>query len=201
MEETAELAEARCTPDGVFDASICQDDVPIIISLPHFMNADKRITDRIVGLKPDEQLHRPELHVEPLMGALIFGDSRLQMSIRIPKNENLRGFDKLAHDLYVPILWGYKKLGMSDDMAAELQWRLFLPYRLLSQGWMIIVFTGFAVIISTVIYGVITFRRQKKVYTGATLQDPPLYGLKLILGFVLSYFLYLYVRSLNPLIG
>src|SRR6218665_524269 len=66
METDSKLIEERCTLDGVFDASLCQDDVPIIISLPHFMNADKRITDNIIGLKPDENLHRPELHVEPV---------------------------------------------------------------------------------------------------------------------------------------
>ena len=66
MEEEEHLIEERCTLDGVFDASICQEGVPIIISLPHFMNADKRITDRIDGLKPNEELHRPELHVEPV---------------------------------------------------------------------------------------------------------------------------------------
>lgn len=43
-----------------------------------------------------------------MMGTVIHGDSRLQMSIRVPKNENLRGFDNIQEDLYLPIFWGYK---------------------------------------------------------------------------------------------
>lgn len=66
MEEDEDLAEKRCTLDGIFDASGCQKGIPLIISLPHFMGADKRITDNIEGLKPNATAHRPELHVEPV---------------------------------------------------------------------------------------------------------------------------------------
>lgn len=128
-EEDEEKAEKYCTLDGVIDISACQNGIPLIISLPHFLNADKRITSRIEGLMPDAAKHRPELHVEPvsalidvvvvvfgiylsffkqMMGTVIHGDSRLQMSIRVPKNDNLRGFDSIEEDLYLPIFWGYK---------------------------------------------------------------------------------------------
>lgn len=49
-----------------------------------------------------------------IMGTVIHGDSRLQMSIRVPGNENLRGFDKIKEDLYIPIFWGYKVRPSSD---------------------------------------------------------------------------------------
>jgi len=119
--------EDQCRLDGIFDMSECQNDIPLIVSLPHFLGADKRITDRIVGLKPDSKIHRPIIHVEPTLGAVIHGDSRLQMSIKVPKNEYLKGFENLDEDLYVPLFWGYKKLGISDDFAAELKSRLFTP--------------------------------------------------------------------------
>lgn len=66
MEEDEDKQEERCTLDGIFDLSPCQNGVPLIVSLPHFLGADKRITDDIEGLEPDARRHRPELHVEPV---------------------------------------------------------------------------------------------------------------------------------------
>lgn len=65
-EEDEDMAEKYCTLDGIIDISACQNGIPLIISLPHFLNADKRITSRIEGLNPDAAKHRPELHVEPV---------------------------------------------------------------------------------------------------------------------------------------
>ena len=66
LEEDEDLAEERCTLDGIFDMSGCQNGIPLIVTLPHFLGADKRITDEIEGLKPNATAHRPELHVEPV---------------------------------------------------------------------------------------------------------------------------------------
>lgn len=66
LEEDEDVAEERCTLDGIFDMSGCQNGIPLIVSLPHFLGGDKRITDNIIGLKPNATAHRPELHVEPV---------------------------------------------------------------------------------------------------------------------------------------
>ncbi|XP_054158913.1 lysosome membrane protein 2-like [Oppia nitens] len=136
----------HCRLDGVYDMSQCQHDIPIIVSLPHFIGGDRRITDRIEGLKPDPKLHRPVIHVEPTLGAVIHGDSKLQMSIRVPKNDYIRGFENLADDLYVPLFWGYKKLGISDDFASELKSRLFTPIIVVKYIIIMGMITGFSML-------------------------------------------------------
>ena len=70
LEEDEDLAEERCTLDGIFDMGGCQNGIPLIVSLPHFLGADKRLTDDIEGLKPNATAHRPELHVEPVRATL-----------------------------------------------------------------------------------------------------------------------------------
>ncbi|CAG2106717.1 unnamed protein product [Medioppia subpectinata] len=95
----------HCRLDGVYDMSACQHDIPIIVSLPHFLGGDKRITDRIEGLKPDPKFHRPVIHVEPTLGAVIHGDSKLQMAIRVPKNDYIIGFETPNNDRYIPLFW------------------------------------------------------------------------------------------------
>lgn len=160
MEEDEDLAEKRCTLDGIFDASGCQKGIPLIISLPHFMGADKRITDNIEGLKPNATAHRPELHVEPIMGTVIHGDSRLQMSIRVPPNNYLRGFDKIQDDLYIPIFWGYKKLGMSDEVAVELNCRLFIPVKVIRYVLILLFLTGICTTLIGGIYAIIENKQR-----------------------------------------
>lgn len=159
IEDDEDLAEQRCV-DGIFDLSGCQNGVPIIVTLPHFLGADKKVTEQIEsGLKPDPEKHRPELHIEPQMGLVIHGDSRLQMAIRVTPNDNMNGFDKLKGEMYIPIFWGYKKLGMSDEMAYNLKWRLFYPYNILK-------YTLLFVFMSTIlfaIYGLIRWILYKKM--------------------------------------
>lgn len=133
----------QCRLNGIYDMSNCQNDIPLIISLPHFLGADHRITSRIDGLKPDPKIHRPVIHIEPTLGAVIHGDSRLQMSIKVPKNDYIRGFENLHSDLYVPLFWGYKKLGISDDFAAQLKSRLFTPIIVIKFLIIMGIITGF----------------------------------------------------------
>lgn len=151
IEEDEELAEKRCV-DGIFDLAGCQNGIPLIISLPHFLGADHRVVEQIEGLKPDPVKHRPELHIEPTMGLVIHGDSRLQMSIRVVPNENMNGFNKLRDELYIPIFWGYKKLGMSDETAQSLKSRLFTPVK-------IVKFTLISLIVGGLILAIYGFFR------------------------------------------
>ncbi|CAG2113131.1 unnamed protein product [Medioppia subpectinata] len=152
----------HCRLDGVYDMSACQHDIPIIVSLPHFLGGDKRITDRIEGLKPDPKLHRPVIHVEPTLGAVIHGDSKLQMAIRVPKNDYIRGFENLADDLYIPLFWGYKKLGISDDFAAELKSRLFTPIIVIKYIIIMGIITGFLMLFISIL---LAFLCQTQVLT------------------------------------
>ena len=73
--------EDQCRLNGIFDMSECQNDIPLIVSLPHFLGADKRITDRIIGLKPDSRIHRPVIHVEPVCLSQHFSLQSLLFSI------------------------------------------------------------------------------------------------------------------------
>ncbi len=79
LEEDEDVAEERCTLDGIFDMSGCQDGIPLIVSLPHFLGGDKRITEKIEGLKPNATKHRPELHVEPVSACLFLNAHLFQL--------------------------------------------------------------------------------------------------------------------------
>jgi hypothetical protein len=43
--------------------------LPIIASNPHFLDAARSVQDAIVGLTPDENIHRSYMEIEPTTGS------------------------------------------------------------------------------------------------------------------------------------
>lgn len=55
-------AQPGVWPQGVFDTEACQNSFPALISLPHFLHADKALLDDVEGLQPDVTKH--DLHID-----------------------------------------------------------------------------------------------------------------------------------------
>ena len=60
------LAEGICKGTGrmTFECS----GAPVIISLPHFLNADPEVQSSIEGLNPKPELHTTYINIEPYTG-------------------------------------------------------------------------------------------------------------------------------------
>lgn len=55
----------NCLPKGMIDLTKCLQ-VPIYVSLPHFLKADESLLEQVGGLKPDEDKHVIKLLFEPV---------------------------------------------------------------------------------------------------------------------------------------
>lgn len=55
----------KCTPAGTMDVSPCTGS-SVIISQPHFLNAEKSLLDYTQGLKPNENKHGTFIIMEPV---------------------------------------------------------------------------------------------------------------------------------------
>jgi hypothetical protein len=58
-----------CLPQGVFNMSACQQNVPLYLSYPHFLHADPHYRRQVNGMRPDAALHSLHLTVEPVSDA------------------------------------------------------------------------------------------------------------------------------------
>ena len=56
----------NCSISGIFNTQACNT-IPIILSQPHFLNADQSLIDSVVGIKPNSSLHDSVLRFEPVM--------------------------------------------------------------------------------------------------------------------------------------
>ena len=57
----------KCNFIGILDLSSCTSGAPIILSNPHFRRTSEVIAKSVVGLIPDEELHRSYVEIEPVI--------------------------------------------------------------------------------------------------------------------------------------
>lgn len=61
-----------CLVSGIFNLSKCvrsgDIDLPIYLSMPHYLFGDKKLIDDCIGLKPNFTEHRTIVYFEPLTG-------------------------------------------------------------------------------------------------------------------------------------
>lgn len=104
-------------PDGMFFIGPTQVvEVPVYGSKPHFLDGDPLLLDSILGLEPDRELHDTVIDVEPITGANLNFQRKLQVVVQVNKTEeygeedtvriteNIMGYND-SGVLYFPVLY------------------------------------------------------------------------------------------------
>ena len=64
--------------------------LPMFVSMPHFLNADKDFLKNVSGLLPNEDKHNYNLQIEPLSGTTIKSNIRVQFNFHLKKNKKFK---------------------------------------------------------------------------------------------------------------
>jgi len=129
----------RETGDGVFDVTVCQFDTPIVLSWPHFLNAEEKYSKAIDGLKPDPEKHGFWFDIQDVTGTTLSAKARIQINMNVKKLKNFSHLSSI-NDTVIPILWfeeGIDKLGtdlinvLKQAATDPLQWRQYILYILI----------------------------------------------------------------------
>lgn len=72
-----------CPPSGLAFISPCYYDIPVTISQPHFYNADPKLQEEIVGMKPNKTKHDSFLILHKEMGVVMKADLKIQINLLI----------------------------------------------------------------------------------------------------------------------
>ncbi|EGT46779.1 CBN-SCAV-4 protein [Caenorhabditis brenneri] len=71
-----------------------------ILSAPHFYGAPKEVTDPMIGISPDPELHRPgTFYINPTTGSSIGGNFRMMLSIPVFKSMSWTTMSNVANSL------------------------------------------------------------------------------------------------------
>ncbi|CAH1405820.1 unnamed protein product [Nezara viridula] len=102
---TCYCPESGCAPYGLFDLSPCSEGIPLLVSFPHFLNADPSISEPFEGLHPDSEKHEFYIDIQRLLGFTLGTVSRLQMNMRIEKSKYTNLLKEFPNNLILPLFW------------------------------------------------------------------------------------------------
>jgi len=101
------------------------------VSKPHFLDADPRLLEAVIGLSPNRSIHDIVVGVEPQTGLTMHARSCSQTNflvqpISFPKHPSHPWFEKLpAGGIFFPVLWNAETGDVTDDKASDIRSQLY----------------------------------------------------------------------------
>ncbi|XP_029024819.1 lysosome membrane protein 2c [Betta splendens] len=75
----------NCLGSGVLNVSTCKQGAPIIMSSPHFYQADEKFVQDVFGMKPNKEKHETSIDINPFTGIVLRAAKRLQVNVYVEK--------------------------------------------------------------------------------------------------------------------
>uniref|UniRef100_A0A7N8XRR8 Scavenger receptor class B, member 2c n=1 Tax=Mastacembelus armatus TaxID=205130 RepID=A0A7N8XRR8_9TELE len=75
----------NCLGSGVLNVSTCKQGAPIIMSSPHFYQADEKFVQDVSGMRPKKEQHETSIDINPLTGIILQAEKRLQVNVYVEK--------------------------------------------------------------------------------------------------------------------
>ncbi|KAB0800229.1 hypothetical protein PPYR_05969 [Photinus pyralis] len=117
----------KCLRKGLGDLSPCYYTIPIVVSQPHFFNADPTLLEEIGGMSPNETKHDTTMTIHPHIGVPLEANLRLQANLAMP-DSSYNSKTKPFSNLVLPLLWIDLII---DQLPPKIQLYLKLLYHIL----------------------------------------------------------------------
>ncbi|KAM4810063.1 lysosome membrane protein 2 [Rhinophrynus dorsalis] len=159
----------NCLPSGLLNVSKCKQDAPIVLSSPHFYQADESVINSVIGIKPNKEDHETFLDINPLTGMLIQAAKRMQVNVHVRKIEGYL-FTENIQTMFFPVMYLNESVLIDDESARKLRSILWtgrvvanIPFILMGLG-----------IVFAIIFIVIVCRQNKEKEEGSEEERGPL---------------------------
>uniref|UniRef100_A0A3Q2ST58 Scavenger receptor class B, member 2a n=1 Tax=Fundulus heteroclitus TaxID=8078 RepID=A0A3Q2ST58_FUNHE len=141
-----------------FVKSALLEGAPIVVSFPHFYQADPAYINAVDGLNPNKEEHETYLDLQPTTGVPIRACKRAQLNIILKR---VPGFPKtrFINETIFPIMFVNETATIDDDSASQMR-TLLLIVTLVSNFPLLIV--GLGIILLLVLVVLFCRNRQKK---------------------------------------
>ncbi|XP_036973688.1 lysosome membrane protein 2c [Acanthopagrus latus] len=110
----------NCLGSGVLNVSGCKQGAPIIMSSPHFYQADEKYVQDVFGMKPRKEQHQTTIDINPLTGIVLQAAKRLQVNVYV---EKLPSFSQTGNmrTVILPVVYLNESVLIDDESVAKLQ--------------------------------------------------------------------------------
>ncbi|CAO1333390.1 unnamed protein product [Diamesa hyperborea] len=163
--------EDGCLYSGALDLTDCID-APVVITSPHFYEADQRYGLMVDGLNPSAEKHQIFMDIEPNTGYPLRGGKKIQFNMFIRKIERITLTDRLKTTLF-PAIWVDEGIELNEDMSNMLKGDLINILKMLDIIQWVLVGVGAALSISMLIWFVL---QKKKINPSTSVE--PIYAVK-----------------------
>ncbi|XP_028407290.1 lysosome membrane protein 2-like [Dendronephthya gigantea] len=159
-----------CVPDGLLDISVCQPmQVPIVVSLPHFLFANESVIKSVDGMHPNEDDHATFVSVEPNTGITMKASKRIQINVNVDKVDDIDELKNLKK-VYLPVLFVNESAVISESDAEKFKKDVLLLIEILNIGKYVLLGVGCLMML----IGLLLLRYQRKlkndIYSESTVQ-------------------------------
>lgn len=106
----------KCLPSGLLNVSRCQQNAPVVLSQPHFYQADPKVIQSVNGVHPNKAKHETILDVEPTTGLVLNVAKRLQINFYIEKVKYVTPSSRIDKQV-LPVLWLDENAHLTEETA------------------------------------------------------------------------------------
>ncbi|XP_056146255.1 lysosome membrane protein 2c [Lampris incognitus] len=109
----------NCLGSGLLNVSGCKKGAPIIMSSPHFYQADEKYVLDVFGMKPKKEQHQTTIDIHPLTGIVLQAAKRLQINVYVQK---LPSFSQTGNvrTLVFPVVYLNESVVIDEGSAKKL---------------------------------------------------------------------------------
>ncbi|XP_063546890.1 sensory neuron membrane protein 2 [Cydia strobilella] len=101
----------------------------LVLTNPHFLFADPIYRNGVIGITPDEEIHRIWMDLEPNTGVVIRGAARVQFNMFLRPIPQISATNNLPNVL-LPLFWLEQGIELPEEFVDEVKEKLLLPLRL-----------------------------------------------------------------------
>ncbi|PNJ48837.1 SCARB2 isoform 6 [Pongo abelii] len=114
------IPEGNCLGSGVLNVSICKNGAPIIMSFPHFYQADERFVSAIEGMHPKKEDHETFVDINPLTGIILKAAKRFQINIYVKKLDDFVETGDIRTMVF-PVMYLNESVHIDKETASRLK--------------------------------------------------------------------------------
>ncbi|XP_077132234.1 lysosome membrane protein 2 [Ranitomeya variabilis] len=163
------VPKGNCLPSGLLNVSVCKQDAPIILSSPHFYQAEEFVINSVIGMKPKKEDHETFMDINPLTGMLIQAAKRMQVNVYVRKIPEY-AITQQIQTLYFPVMYLNESVLIDDQSAGKIRSAL-LEARVVANVPFIVMAFG---IIFGIIFVVLSCRQSRTREEGTEDERGPL---------------------------
>ncbi|XP_056586741.1 lysosome membrane protein 2c isoform X1 [Triplophysa dalaica] len=109
-----------CVGSGLLNISVCKEGAPIIMSSPHFYQADDKYIQDVYGMNPRKEEHETAIDINPLTGLLLQAAKRLQVNVFLQQISAFSQTEKIRTLVY-PVMYINESVVIDEESAEKLQ--------------------------------------------------------------------------------